>query len=67
MQVELWESDELGENSQSTMAIVQLTAISALVTTCGESGENLVRDELDPMCSMMPTWFRSQAAKNGSQ
>ena len=47
--------------------MVQLTAISALVTTCGESGEDLVSDELDPMCNMTPTLFRSQAAKNGSQ
>ncbi len=57
----------LPENNQSTMAMVQLTAISALVTTCGESGEDLVSEELDPMWSMIPTCFRSHAAKNGSQ
>src|SRR4029079_3009365 len=56
----------LAENSQSTMAMVQLTDLSALVTTCGASGEDLVSEELDPICSMMPTLWRSEDAKKGS-
>ena len=47
--------------------MAEFTAISELVTTCGESWDGRGLVELDPMCIMIAARLASHTAKNGSQ